>query len=254
MTPSGRTAFAIIPARGGSKGLLGKNTRPLAGYPLISWSIAVAHATGLFDAVIVTTDSEEIGRIAKRFGALTCRRPPELASDTALVKDAVRHCLEHVELDLGQPNYLVLLQPTSPLRKPGDIVDCITAMEEVDADSATSFRLADEPIERAYRIENGHPVPAINGQDNWLPRQLLPDYYYLNGAVYVVRTSAFLSDPTSSFLFGKQVSSIMPSERSIDIDTASQFRLAELMMSESDYIKPVETEPEPPEDRVFDYG
>src|SRR5262245_30194891 len=121
MTPSGKSAIAIIPARGGSKGLPGKNIRPLLGHPLIAWTIAVAHITELFDAVVVTTDSEEIAIAARGYGALTCRRPPELATDTALVKDAVRHCLSRLERDFDVPDYVILLQPTSPLREPQDI-------------------------------------------------------------------------------------------------------------------------------------
>lgn len=238
MTPSGKSAIAIIPARGGSKGLPGKNIKPLCGHPMIAWTIAAAHNTGLFDAIVVTTDCAEIAQISREYGALACRRPADLSGDAALVKEAVRHCLSSLKPDFSEPDYMFLLQPTSPLRTPQDIVACLAALEDNDADSAASFRLADEPVERAFRIERNTPRPAMTDTDSWLPRQLLPDCYYLNGAVYVVRTAAFLADPASSFLFGRCAASIMPAERSLDIDTGFQFKIAEMLLTERAVIDP----------------
>lgn len=253
MTPSGKSAVAVIPARGGSKGLPGKNIMPMFGHPLIAWTIAQAKTSGIFDAIVVSTDSEDIALVAHRYGALTCRRPPELATDTSLVKDAVRHCVGRLEPWFGTPDYLFLLQPTSPLREPSDILDCLAAFEANAADSATTFRPAEEPIEWAYRIAAGVPEPAVKGVKNWLSRQMLPEYYYLNGAVYIVATGLFLADPSQSFLFGRQAASVMPGERSLDVDNAFQFRIAEMMLAERKPVDPGSHLTEATADRPFDF-
>lgn len=253
MTPSGKSAIAIIPARGGSKGLPGKNIKPLCGHPLIAWTITAAHTAGLFDAIVVSTDSEEIAAVAKEYGALTCRRPPELSGDAALVKDAVRHCLSSLEPEFARPDYIFLLQPTSPQREPEDILACLAALEANGADSAASFRPAEEPLERAFRIEAGIPTPALPGADGWLPRQALPACYYLNGAVYVVATGPFLADPSASFLFGRMAASVMPPERSLDIDTPLQFRITEMLMAEQARIDPSRFRVSPLNTSLFDF-
>ncbi|MBX3575939.1 MAG: acylneuraminate cytidylyltransferase family protein [Rhizobiaceae bacterium] len=238
MSGQAPSAIAIVPARGGSKGLPGKNLRELNGHPLIAWSIAAGRASGLFDAVIVSTDSADIAAVSKAYGAITCKRPEALSGDTALVKDAVSHCLHAVKHRYGRPDLTVLLQPTSPLRSPEDITACVSALVESNADSAATFKPADEPIERAYRIVEGVPSPAVESQGHWLPRQQLPNYYYLNGAVYVVTTGPFLASSLASFLFGKTTSVVMPAQRSVDIDTLFDFKLAEMLMTETDHIDP----------------
>lgn len=208
--------LAFILARAGSKGLPGKNIADLAGRPLIQWSADVARDSELVDAVVVSTDGVDIAKVAREGGTPVMMRPDELASDTALPKDAIRHHL--AELD-ARPDVVVLLQPTSPLRLASDIDACVAPVLSGEADSAATFVRSAESPYRAWRVsEDGAIVPAISGHDPWRPRQALPPTYRLNGAVYAVRTDVFLSDDSHSFLPGRARMVEMPAERSHDID------------------------------------
>src|SRR5688500_9327671 len=116
------TALALIPARGGSKGLPGKNTRALRGKPLIAWTIDAARQAGIFDRVLVSTDSSEIADVARRYGALVpFTRPAEIAADETPMRDVIRHTLVAETAAGLEPEIIVLLQPTSPLRSAEDI-------------------------------------------------------------------------------------------------------------------------------------
>lgn len=135
----GKRILGLIPARGGSKGLPGKNVRPLCGRPLIEWSILRGRESRYLDDVVVTTDCAEIAETSRRAGAsVPFLRPPELATDTATTLVAVNHALEFLEQELGQSyDYVFLLQPTSPLREPDDIdrmiVQLIDAADRFDS-------------------------------------------------------------------------------------------------------------------------
>ena len=208
--------LAFILARAGSKGLPGKNIADLAGRPLIQWSADAANRSALVDAVVVSTDGQDIADVARAGGTPVMMRPDDLASDTALPKDAIRH--HRAELD-ALPDVVVLLQPTSPLRLPSDIDACVAPVLGGEADSAATFVKSTESPYRAWRVENGGAiVPAVAGHDPWRPRQALPPTYRLNGAVYAVRTDIFLCDDSHSFLPGRARMVEMPAERSHDID------------------------------------
>ena len=133
---NGKTVIAIIPARGGSKGLPGKNIKPLCGKPLIAWSIEAGLASQYIDEVMVSTDSEEIANIAREFGAsVPFLRPVELASDTATTLDAVKHVIEYYENECNRYfDYIVLLEPTSPLREKDDLDMMLEKISLIDAD------------------------------------------------------------------------------------------------------------------------
>lgn len=220
--------LAIIPARAGSKGLPGKNIRPFLGVPLLAWSIAVAKACAEVDHVAVSSDGDDVLALAREHGATAIKRPEVLASDTALPKDAVLHVLDTLAADGVEPfDLVVLLQPTSPLRVPEDISDCLASVTEQGADSAASFKPADSHPSRVWNINEGTPEPFMPGQDNWAPRQALSPAYALNGAVYVVTVKSFREEKSPAFLFGKSAASIMPAERSLDIDTLFDFEMAE---------------------------
>jgi len=220
------TVAAFILARAGSKGLPGKNIRMFAGKPLLVWSIEAARDSGRVDRVIVSTDGVETADVARAAGAEVFMRPDALSSDTALPKDAIRHHVVEMAQAGGEPDVIVLLQPTSPLRRASDICACLDELRD-GADSAVTFVKSPSNPHRVWRIEGGVPTPFIEGGDPWAPRQALPDAFAINGAVYAARARALLDDRTASFLVGDARAVLMPPERSIDIDTALDFTIAE---------------------------
>jgi CMP-N-acetylneuraminic acid synthetase len=224
--------LAIIPARAGSKGLPGKNIRVLAGRPLIGWSIAAARQCSMIDHVIVSSDGDAILEVARAEGADVVRRPAALAADDSLPKDAVRHVLNELETRGHAPfDVVVLLQPTSPLRTAGDITACIDVLQDRNADSVATAAEVEHHPARIWTLDgDGRPSPYREGDCIWAPRQALEKAFALNGAVYAVRVGPFLADPTPSFIFGDSRLVIMPRERSIDIDTLFDFRIAEQLL------------------------
>lgn len=232
--------LAVIPARGGSKGLPGKNVASFAGHPLISWTIDCALRCGLFERVVVSTDSPEIERVSKIYGAETVRRPAELATDTASPKDAVVHVCRTLEEVDYRPRYLALLQPTSPLRTVSDIHSCVDLVTKGGFDTAATYSMAIPHPARAYVIkEDGTAEPVLSADDVWLPRQAREPQYHLNGAVYVVEVDRFLADKSKQFLLARIGAHIMAPEQSIDIDTEAELKLAELLLDERQAPKPV---------------
>lgn len=223
---------ALIPARGGSKSIPRKSIAPLGGKPLLAWSIDVARAVPELDRVIVSTDAEDIAEVARCCGAEVSIRPPEFATDTALVIDTVRHLLRTLAADGYRPRNLVLLEPTCPFRSPDDIRHCLAALENEDIDSVATFKLAELNPMRAWKINDGTPETFIPGANPWLPRQQLPPAYQLNGAVYAVRADR-LPDGTASMIFGRMAALIMPPERSVDIDHPLDLVIAEAMVQET---------------------
>ena len=226
--------LAVIPARGGSKGLPRKNILSLGGRPLIAWTIRAARAARSIDRVIVSTDDDEIADISRAAQAeVPFRRPAELATDTATSVDVVRHVLGHCDAAGYQPATIVLLQPTSPLRTAGDIDAALALLDTTDASAVVS-------------VAPAHPHPFLCktiGPDGTLTdlveltvpptrRQDLPEAYALNGAIYAIRTKAFLEYAT--FLPPYTVPFIMPAERSVDIDSEFDFRLAEFLLNQTD--------------------
>lgn len=222
--------LAIIPARAGSKGLPGKNIRPLDDMPLIGWSMKAAGESRHVTDCVVSTDGKDIASIAKGLGGEPIMRPAELATDKSLPKDAVLQVLESLEARGRNYEYVVLLQPTSPLRIAADIDACIELVHKKNLDSAASFMKSKTNPYRAFKIEDGKPDTFIDGVNPWQPRQDLPNSYELNGAVYVVNVKGFRAEKTASFLFGKTGATIMPEERSHDIDTLLDFVTCEALL------------------------
>lgn len=222
--------IAIIPARAGSKGLPRKNVCLLRGHPLIAWTIDAAIRSGLFERVVVSTDGEEIARAARRYGATVVRRPDELATDTAASKDAVIHACSVLAAEGVKPHHIVLLQPTSPLRLPEDILETVKLVTEKGYDSAASFFLATpHPLRAFYMEEDGRLVAAFPEAEIWAPRQQHRPCFHLNGAVYVAAAETMLTSSVA-VLTGSIGGHIMPPERSVDIDTAYDFRIAEVLL------------------------
>lgn len=211
-----RKVLALIPARGGSKGVPGKNILPISGKPLIQWTIDAARASRYIDRLILSSDDDEIMAVAAVGGCeIPFRRDASLAGDTASSIDVVVDALERV------PGYdiVVLLQPTSPLRIASDIDGAIERLESSGAPACVTVRAAEEhPYWTFYADEQGrlsHYVKPPAGIP--MRRQDLPEAWCLNGAVYAVRTEWFLRN--RSILTADTVFYPMPAERSIDIDT-----------------------------------
>jgi CMP-N,N'-diacetyllegionaminic acid synthase len=224
--------IAVIPARGGSKTVPGKNIRPLGGKPLIVWSIEVAQQVSEIDRVIVSTDDAQIASISREHGAEVYARPPHLATDAALVIDALKDLVETLRAEQAEPGWLVLLEPTCPLRTAADVRDCLQVLSQGGYDSVATFKEAELNPHRAWHIVEGVPQVFIPGAIPWLPRQLLPKAYQLNGAVYVFRVN-LLAGETKSILPGKAAAVVMPRDRSHDIDDSVDFAVVEASLKKS---------------------
>lgn len=226
-----KTVLAIIPARGGSKGIPGKNIREFAGKPLIAHSIRSALECKLIDNTVVTTDSFEISEVAKQYGAQVINRPKELATDGALVIDAIRHAVVAFEGEEQEVDYVILLEPTSPFRRKEDLEKCVQLLLDGKADSVATFTDAHVSPNRLWRVTADTVEPFIAGAVPWLPRQQQPKAYELTGQIYgMSRKLLFENLETISLLLGKAQAVITPPETALDIDTEFDFLKAEMIM------------------------
>lgn len=223
---NGSYVLAVIPARGGSKGFPGKNLAKLEGRSLIGRSVDGAKAVPEIDRIIVSTDCEDIAAEARACGAdVPFLRPPELATDEATTASVIDHLLRALNLNEG---YLVLLQPTSPLRSNDDIAACLALAARHGA--AVSVTDIEKPPHWIFRIsDDGRLEPYFDGIQRPTRRQDAPPGYALNGAIYVVSIKDYLS--TASFVPPNAAAYVMPKERSVDIDHAKDLALAEHYMT-----------------------
>jgi N-acylneuraminate cytidylyltransferase/CMP-N,N'-diacetyllegionaminic acid synthase len=230
---NGKTIIAIIPARSGSKGLPGKNIKPLCGKPLIAWSIEAGLGSQYIDEVIVTTDCEEIANIAREFGAsVPFIRPAELANDTALSIDVIRHVLNFYENKLHKNyDYTVLLEPTSPLRVTEDIDNAIEQLLKNPQASAIVGICKTESQNPAFLVKkniNNFLFGYENSDMKNLRRQDINDIYFFEGSVYVSDTVTLLTKKT--FYHGNTLGYEFPKWKSIEIDDLDDFIMAEALM------------------------
>jgi len=216
--------LAIIPARGGSKGIPRKNVLPLAGKPLIAYAIEAARESRHIDRVVVSTDDVEIGEVASQYGAEVVWRPAALASDIARSEDALLHVLEHLEsTESYAPELVVFLQCTSPLTTASDIDGTIDALLSNEADSALA--VTDFHYFLWKKDGHGSAVGVNHDKSARLMRQQREAEYLETGAVYVMKTSGFLS--ARHRFFGRTVIHATPVERRLEIDEPEDFRIAE---------------------------
>lgn len=210
-----RTVLALIPARGGSKGLPGKNILPVQGRPLLAWTVDAAHGARCIDRVVLTSDDDTIIAAARALGCeVPFRRPAVLASDTASSFDVVMHALGM----LPGHEVVVLLQPTSPLRTAADIEAACELFASSSSPACVSVSIAAQSPYWMFRLGNNQTlVPLIETPAGVTRRQDLPAVYALNGAIYVADTAWLRQSRT--FLTPDTVAFVMPAERSIDIDT-----------------------------------
>lgn len=229
---NGKNIIAIIPARGGSKGLPGKNIKELCGKPLIAWSIESGLGSKYIDEVMVTTDSEEIAGVARDFGAsVPFIRPPVLASDTATSFDAIKHAINFYEKELHKIfDYIVLLEPTSPLREKGDIdgmlekiismqerFDAIVSLGEVHEHPSIMKKLMGDEIEPYCK----ELVMVTRRQENAIA-------YFPYGVAYIVKTKTLLEE--KSFYPNRTTYQMIKRYQCYEIDDIYDFLAIENIM------------------------
>lgn len=220
--------LAIIPARGGSVRIPNKNIKIFNGKPLIYYPIRQAIESGLFDKIVVDTDSEEIARIARKYGAeVPHLRPPHLATSDAKIGDAIEYLLQVLKLKHGyKPDIITLLQTTSPLREIEDIRACYEIMIN---NKARSVCTVCETSPWFYNLNSRNKLDLVNkGSDRTTNTQEVKKGYILNGCmVYMIKANRFLK--TKKFLDEHTVGVITPRWRSVDLDHPEDWVLAEFL-------------------------
>lgn len=219
----------VIPARGGSRGIPHKNIKPLAGKPLIAYSIEVALSLADAAQVIVTTDDPAIADVARQFGISDPHmRPAELASDTAGTREVLLDAMDEAGRRGLDFDSVVLLQPTSPFRTKADVIACMDAYTP-DIDMAVT--VAEAPCNPYYdcfeRNADGF-LRVCKGDGLLNRRQEAPEVMQLNGAVYVINPGSLVRQPIGSMMRRRPV--LMPRERSIDLDTPRDWAIAEALV------------------------
>jgi CMP-N-acetylneuraminic acid synthetase len=218
----------VIPARGGSKGVPRKNVYPIAGKPLIAYTIEAALASEMLTDTVVTTDDDEIARVSREFGAeVPFMRPPELATDTAQAVPTIQHAVREME-KLRGVNYdvVVMLQPTTPLRTVGDIDACLQKLLDTNADSVISVvDVGGHHPMRMKKIVDDMLVDYDTEAIENMPRQDLPPVYLRAGSVYATRRDVLMEQ--NSFKGTVSRPYIVTPNRAVNIDTMEDMIIAE---------------------------
>lgn len=219
--------LALIPARGGSKGIPRKNVKLIAGKPLIVWTIEAALRSSRLASVVVSTDDMEIADVARQAGAqVPFMRPTALAQDTTPGLDPVVHALSQ----LPQYDSMLLLQPTSPLRTTNDIDACLQLATERRARSVVSVSEPETHPYWTYRLSEKQTLERLVDTAPVARRQDLPPVFAVNGALYFAETDWLRS--SNSLVGAETLAYVMPRERSFDLDTPLDWMLAELLLKE----------------------
>lgn len=236
----GKKNLAIIPARGGSKGLPGKNIRPLLGKPLIAWSIEHAQKSKYVDEIFISTDSQEIADVAEKYGARVPElRPSELARDSAPSSEFIVYTLNKMK-NLGKDfDGFILLEPTSPLRDVEDVDMSIERLyENSECESVVGVAMSGT-IHPAFMVVKGNDgyLEALDPEHSTLRRQDLPEVYFFEGTVYVSKVDAYLEKRT--FFHDRTLPYIVPEWKSHEVDDLVDFTIIEAIMKlkEDGYLK-----------------
>lgn len=220
-----KTFLTIIPARGGSKRLPRKNILNLAGKPLIAWTIEAGLQSKYIDKVLVTSDDDEILKVSNDYGASTIKRPMHLSQDNSTSFEAISHAIENTE----EFDYIVLLQPTSPLRTSGHIDEAIQLIFQKNSDAIISVtEMEHSPLWANTLPENESMDYFLREEDKNKRSQDLETYYRLNGAIYISLTETLIN--TGSFFHKTGAYAYkMDNRSSIDIDNLIDFKFAEFL-------------------------
>lgn len=218
-----RNVLAIIPARGGSKGLPRKNIIELAGKPLIAWTIEACLNSKYITKTIVSSDDDEILTISSKYGAEVIKRPAALASDISPSEPVIEHVLSVLEEAF---EYIIFLQPTSPLRSKEDIDIAMDFFLNSDATALISVCEIDNKVLKALKIkDNGYLEGISNNEYPFMRRQDLPKIYMPNGAIYIISKDSFVRD--GKLLTDKTIAYEMKMPNSLDIDSKADLDKAE---------------------------
>jgi CMP-N,N'-diacetyllegionaminic acid synthase len=234
---SSRPVLAVIPARGGSKGLPGKNILPFAGLPLIAHSIRLARLCPEIDRCIVSTDNEEIANVAREQGGdVPFLRPAELALDTTPTWPVLQHALRKMEKIEGHRfETLVLLQPTNPARLPEDVTRALGMLESNTR--VVGVVAVSEPHSNprwtAVEDRDGLMVPLFPDVKSYVRRQDVPSTYIINGLLYLWRRDHVLNEVEHGMYTKPHLMLRIPREQAIDIDSLGDFKIGELMVREN---------------------
>jgi len=224
-----KSIIAIIPARGGSKGIPRKNIKNLGGKPLIAYTIDEALRSKYLEHVFVSTEDPEIAKISKEYGAQVIDRPASLAEDTSKTVDAVLHAIEYLEKEGTHPHVVVLLQPTSPLRAADDIDVAVKLFLDNECDSVISVCEPDHSPFWCFTISGKYLQPLIDNKFDNTRRQDLPRVVTPNGAIYISTPETIRK--YEGFYGDRIIPYCMPPERSIDIDGPIDFTIAEVLIN-----------------------
>ena len=225
------STIAVIPARGGSKGLPKKNIIDLAGQPLISYTIEAAKNANLVEQVVVSTDSDEIAKVALEYGAKVVKRPPNISKDDSPIEDAVRHVVR--TLGRNSIDAVVLLQANVPIRKLGQIDHCLNRLVETGSNSVGTVYEVDQRPELMKMLQGDHLIPCST--PNEYRRQDFPPYYLLDGAVLAIRSDTLFD--TEGILgahrfLGDKVSAVVEEPIfSIELDDYFDFLVANAVIA-----------------------
>lgn len=223
-----KTFLAIIPARGGSKRLPRKNILDLAGKPLIAWSIEAGLRSKYIDRTVVSSDDDDILTISKYYNADAIQRPEELAGDSSTTFDAIKHAIE----SFSQYDYIILLQPTSPLRDNNHIDEAIELLMAKDAEAIVSVCEMDHsPLWSNTLSKDGNMDGFLRDEIKNQRSQDLEKYYRVNGAIYICNTAKLLEEKTF-FINDSIFAYKMDRKSSVDIDEEIDFKLAHLLLTE----------------------
>lgn len=228
---NGKKVIGIVPARGGSKGLPGKNIKELLGKPLIAWSIEAGRDSTYIDTLLVTTDDERIALIAKEFGAeVPFLRPAELANDSATSVDVVAHAIDFMQSRGEHFDIVVLLEPTSPLREPQDIDKALELMADGVATSVVSICEAESTHPAfMFRMESQGLIQSMQSDGfKVLRRQELEPAFFLDGSVYASDIGTLLARKT--FCHERTKGLKLPKWKSPEIDDIVDFMLVEAIL------------------------
>lgn len=224
-----KTFLAIIPARSGSKGIIDKNIKEINHKPLMAYTLEACKRSGIFDQILVSTDSVRYAEIAEQWGAsVPFLRPEKLASDQASSIDVILHVLEEMER-LGKTfDCFMLLQPTSPLRNESHMMESARLLTENHGDSVISICKSEPSSYLTIQLTEEGMIKAPFSDKKQVRRQDFQPQYRLNGAIYLALTSYFLKH--KSFYEGKTLPYFMNAFDSVDIDDEFQFKIAELLL------------------------
>lgn len=231
-----RKVLGIIPARGGSKDIPQKNIRLLGGKPLVVWTIEGAKKSKSLNRLVLSTDSEEIAEIAEKYGAeVPFLRPAELARDDSPTIDVIRHCLEHLKkAENYSPDAVVILQPTTPFRKPEDIdkaialyfqnnMSTVVSVSKVPGHYSPEWQLVIDDVTGVLTTLKGENLLKLKTR-----RQLLRDTYYRNGEIYVFNPNNVVR---KNSIYGDTVTALITETKvNINIDTDIDFECAEFLL------------------------